>query len=472
MQAKAKPVIFEKTVIPIIPYNVKGRYRNIKNLILIFAYAMYFSIPWLTWHGALRTGQPILIDLNTLRMNLFDLVIFPHDLIILVGILILAVMLLFMMASLYGRLFCGFFCFQTLWTDAFRFIERMIQGEAQARLRLRKQPWGLKKIAKLGSTHMLWLLLSFATALTFPLYFLEAPVLFAKVFNGSAPAAAYITIITLTLSTYVAAGLAREQICLVACPYGRFQTAMQDQNTKTIVYDQNRGERALGRIAPGSALKSASVRAEKGYGDCIDCKYCLNVCPTGVDIRKGFQIDCISCGLCIDACNTIMDSMHLPRGLIRFGQSQSQNKEQEKRHFNKNVLGYSVVMASMLAFVIYTANTRTAFDVSVQHYRQPMFTQMSNGDIKNRYFVRITNKTTDAGQYSLHLQGVPEDALSGTTQYLVPAGKTYTQTFNVVLPEKSARNTEKLKLILRQEGHPDRVKTFDITYYSGLSVKS
>lgn len=467
MQAtEAKQPLFAKKVIPITPYSVKGRYRNIKSLILIVAYTVYFSLPWLSWHGEQRIGQPLLIDLATLRVNFFDLVIFPHDLILLVGVLILGVVLLFMAASLYGRMFCGFFCFQTLWTDAFRFIERLVQGEAQARLRLRKQPWTAEKIAKLGTTHALWLLLSFATALTFALYFLEAPVLFAKIFNGTAPAAAYIAVVTLTATTYVAAGLAREQICLVACPYGKFQTAMQDPGTLTVAYDQSRGERALGRAAPRAELKQAAVRAERGVGDCIDCNYCVNVCPTGVDIRKGFQIDCISCGLCVDACDTIMDSVNLPRGLIRFDRAQPATSN--RRHFNAKTAGYSAVLAGMLGFVIYMANNLTPFDATVQHHAQPLVTRLSNGDLRNRYIVRITNKTTAKAQYILRVEGLPEESLSGSTRLVVPAGKTYTQTFNVVLPEKTAQVTEKFKLILTQQGHPQGRKSFNLSYYAGI----
>ncbi len=459
-----------RKVIPIVPYGVKGHYRNIKSLLLIIAYTVYFSMPWVTWNGAQRVGQPILIDLKTLRVNLFDLVIFPHDMPIFVGILILGVLMLFISASLYGRMFCGFFCFQTLWTDAFRWIERLVQGEAPARLRLSKQPWTLGKIVKVSTTHLLWLLLAFATALTFALYFLEAPVLVARIFDGTAPIAAYTTVVVLTATTYVAAGWAREKVCLVACPYGKFQTVMQDSHTLTVNYAHDRGERTQGRAAPSAELKIAAVRAEKGFGDCIDCNYCVNVCPTGVDIRKGFQIDCISCGLCVDACDTIMDSIHLPRGLIRFNRGSTKNTR--PLWLNPKAVGYSAALAIMLAFVIHMANARTPFDATVQHYAQPLVIRMANGDLQNRYILRITNKTTEKAHYILHVKGLPEEALSGSTQLLVPAGKTYTQTFNVVLPEETAANTEKFKLILMQAGRQGGEKTFDITYFSGLLRKS
>lgn len=459
-----------RKVIPIVPYGVKGRYRTIKSTILAVAYLVYFSLPWLTWHGKQRMGPPILIDVSSLRVNLFDLVIYSNDLIIVVGLLVMAVALLFIAASLYGRMFCGFFCFQTLWTDAFRFIERLVQGEAQARQRLRKQPWSAEKMAKISITHGLWLLLSFATALTFTLYFMPASVLFSGMIDGTLPIAAYNTMAVLTATTYVAAGLAREQVCLVACPYGKFQTAMQDARTITVIYDQERGERTLGRASPRPQLKPPALRAEQGVGDCVDCNYCVNVCPTGVDIRKGLQIDCIACGLCVDACNTIMDSLHLPRSLIRFDREQTSAPSQPR--VNARALSYLAVMAGMLGFVTYTAYTVTPFDATVQHHAQPLVTRLSNGDLKNRYILRITNKTTAKAQFILRVDGLPANSLSGATQPNIPAGKTYTQIFNIILPEETAMNTAKFKLTLMQKGNPDGIKSFDLPYFSGSLKRS
>lgn len=453
-----------KKVIPIQPYSVKGRYRSLKTLVLVIAYGVFFTLPWLTWHGEGRVGQPLLIDLATLRVNFLDLVIFPHDLILLVGFLIVAVATLFMTATLYGRLFCGFFCIQTVWTDAFRIIERVVQGEAQARLRLRKQPLNAEKALKIVITHLLWLLLAFSSAVTFTLYFLEAPVLFTNIFHGVAPSAAYIAIAAITSTTYIAAGFAREDICRVACPYGKFQTAMQDANTLTVIYDEQRGERTRGRASPSKELSEPGSREKQGVGDCISCNYCVNVCPTGVDIRKGFQLDCISCGLCVDACNTIMDSVQLPKGLIRFS---SGAKDRSRRSINPKAWGYAAVIAGVMSFVVYTAISLDPFDASIQHHAQPLVTRMSNGDLRNRYIVRITNKTNKKADYLLQVQGVPQMAVGGNTILQVPAGKTYSQTFSIVLPEKAAQATPKFKVILQQQGTKPASKEFNVTYFSG-----
>lgn len=458
----------KRKIIPIVPYAVKGRYRSFKSLILMGAYTLFFSMPWVVWNGDNRVGQPILFDLATLRVNVFDLIIFPQNLIILVGILIIAVAVLFLTASLYGRVFCGFFCFQTLWTDAFRFIERAIQGEAQARIKLRKQEWNLNKLAKLGATHLVWLVLSFATALTFTLYFWEAPVLFHTIFSGNAPGAAYVSVTVITLTTYVAAGIAREQVCLVACPYGKFQTALQDKHTLAVTYDYKRGERDLGRTTPRSDIKIPGSREKSGYGDCISCNYCVNVCPTGVDIRKGFQIDCISCGLCVDACDTIMESMQLPIGLIDF--KKEQTRDQSKSKISIITMGYGSLIAIMLGFVVYLASHQEPFVVTAQHHSQPLVTRLSNGDLRNRYIVRITNTTTETQQYAFQLSGLPEGAVTGSTQLSVPAGKIYNQVFNVALSADDAKNTKTFKLHVIQEGQGQSggMRIFDLNFYSEM----
>lgn len=461
-----------KKVIPIVPYSVTGRYRTSKTFILTLAYLVYFLLPWLRWHGDARSGQAILFDLANARFYLFDLVLFPHDLIILTGVMVFAATLLFAAATLYGRIFCGFFCFQTLWTDAFRFIEKFIQGEAQARIRLHKQPWNLEKLCKLGATHALWLLLSFATALTFTLYFSDAHGLIASLFSGQATIAAYTTIVVLTGTTYVAAGLAREQICLVACPYGKFQSVMQDAATLTVVYDAQRGERSRGRIAPSKALKHAGTRQSQGYGDCIDCGYCVNVCPTGVDIRKGFQIDCISCGLCVDACNNIMDSVDLARGLIRFDQMPQQGREAAAMTGSTwpglKKAGYVSLLALSAGFVVYSASTLAPFNAVVQQQAQPLVIRLANGELKSRYTVRITNKSPQRETYIISARGLPAHALNGNRQFAIPAGKTYSNSFNVQLNASAAKRIRHFTIIIVPKNNPAAQKAFPLSYFSTI----
>jgi cytochrome c oxidase accessory protein FixG len=460
-----------RKIIPIVPYSVKGKYRNIKSLILSIAYAVYFLLPWLTWHGDARTGQAVLFDIAHSRFYFFDLVIFPQDLMIFMAIMVLAAALLFISATLYGRIFCGFFCFQTIWTDAFRLIETWIQGEAQARIRLRKQPWSLEKLYKLGATHVLWLALAFATAITFTLYFADARTLIAQIFSGDAAMAAYTAIAAITATTYVAAGFAREDICRVACPYGKFQSVMQDPATKTVVYDTARGERTLGRIAPSKTLKDASVRQEKGFGDCIDCGYCVNVCPTGVDIRKGFQIDCISCGLCIDACDNIMKSINLPTGLIRFDQMLQKPQTMSD---SINLLtklkkgGYLSLLLVCVGFILYQLNNLEPFTATIQQQAQPLVIRLSNGDLKSRYIVRLTNKSSDTEKYSVVAKGLPSTAITGVRDFGVPSGKTYTYSLNLILGEEVAKHTTNFTMIIIPDKRPESKKEYQLSYISTL----
>lgn len=453
-----------RKVIPIVPYSVKGSYRNMKTLILVLAYIVFFSLPWITWHGTDRVGQVFLFDLANSRFYFFDLVIFPQDLMIFISIMVFAAIGLFISAAMYGRIFCGFFCFQTIWTDAFRMIEKFIQGEAQARIRLRDRAWDLEKIYKLGATYSLWFILAFATAVTFTLYFADARVLFDQIFRGLAPTAAYMTITVLTATTFVAAGIAKEDICRVACPYGKFQSVMQDPTTRTVVYDTNRGERELGRQAPTKTLKDATLRKEQGVGDCIDCSYCVNVCPTGVDIRKGFQIDCISCGLCIDACNHIMHSIKLPTGLIRFDQMMQPKSNEGNSWSRLKRVGYMCVLAISLGFFLYQINTLKPFSAIIQQQAQPLVTRMSNGDLKSRYVVRLTNKTAHTEHYLIQLEGVDLVSAHQVHSLEVPSGKTYSYSVDLILKETIAEQLKNFSISISSRNDPDNKQSFQQHY--------
>ena len=458
-----------RKVIPIIPYSVKGRYRNRKTAIALLAFAVFFSLPWLTWHGNARSGQPLLFDIAHSRFDFFDIVLFPQDLMVFVVAMVFAATFLFMSAALYGRIFCGFFCFQTVWTDAFRAIERLVQGEAQARIRLRKQPWAVEKIIRLALTHALWLAFAFATALTFTLYFAEARTLAGQLIDGQAPLAAYACIIVLTATTYVAAGLAREDICRVACPYGKFQSVMQDLMTRTVVYDEARGERSLGRIASSKGLKELADRATQGYGDCVDCGYCVNVCPTGVDIRKGFQIDCISCGLCIDACDNIMQALKQPPGLIQFRQMPQQTQAVDgalpgqgfKRY------GYLTILVICLGLLAYQLNHLEPYSATIQQQAQPLATRLANGDLRSRYVVRLSNKHSERECYRVTVEGMPART-AGAACFEVPAGKTYTYVLNVVLAEEQARRTRHITVSVTPASQPAARCEYRLGYVSVL----
>lgn len=467
MQAASQPrSTLPRKVIPIVPYSVKGRYRNIKSVILNIAFGVYFLLPWLPWKN--EVGQALLFDIANSRFHIFNLVLYPQDLMVLVGLMVIAASLLFISAAMFGRIFCGFFCFQTLWTDAFRFVETWVQGEAQARKRLQQSPWNTRKITLIGSTHVLWLLLAFATAVTFTLYFADAGILLKQIFSGSAAIAAYMAIAVLTATTYVAAGFAREDVCFVACPYGKFQGVMQDSSTVTVIYDQVRGEGRHGRQAPTAKLKTAESRQAAGFGDCIDCNYCVNVCPTGVDIRKGFQIGCISCGLCVDACDNIMDSLKLPRGLIRFDQDKNlQEVDTRTQRWSKlKSLGYLSVLLISCMFTWQTMTSLAPFSIILQQQRQPLVTQLSDGSLRNRYELRITNKSGHAETYLIATHGLPEDSFKGRQEITVPAGKSYASDFSISLAPAQAVNISSFQVSVTPQSQADASVNITARYFS------
>lgn len=391
--------------IPIYPRAVKGRFRTIKYGVLALAYGVYFLLPWLRWTRESGPDQAVLFDLVGRRFYLFDLVVYAQDIFWLAGLLIIFALLLFFVTGLAGRVFCGYFCFQTLWTDVYILIERLVQGERNARIKLAKAPWNANKIIRLGGTHLLWLLVAFLTGLSFTLYWGNAPDLFLQMLHGEAAFAAYATTLFLTATTYVMAGLAREQVCTYMCPYARFQGVMFDKDTLIVAYDEQRGERESGRHKPSKGNMDREERIANKVGDCIDCGYCVQVCPVGIDIRNGLQYQCISCALCIDACDTIMDSIGYPRGLIRYTSEKALQGERTN-HFNLKNLGYAIVLLATITSLIWGILTRSEVEINVMQFRQPLYVMLSDGHIQNRYEIKINNKTSTAVLYEVDIQGL------------------------------------------------------------------
>ena len=378
--------------IPIHPRSVKGYFRTLKNIILVVAYLVYFLLPWVPWERATGPNQAVLWDLVGRKFYLFGLVIHPKEIFWLAGILMIAALLLFFVTGIAGRIFCGYFCFQTLWTDIFVGIERLVQGERPARIRLDKQPWNTEKIRKKSLTHILWLLFAFITGLTFTLYWGYAPELFKAFFTGSAAAPMYITTLIITATTYTMAGFAREQTCTHMCPYSRFQSAMFDRDTKLVAYDQKRGEGEQGRSKVTREFKTREERQAAGIGDCIDCGYCVQVCPTGIDIRNGLQVSCIHCALCIDACNNIMDKMEWPRGLIRYS-SEHEEAGKKARILKPKNFGYGIALLLSLVVLIWSVEHKAELDTAITQIRQPLYVRLSDGSIQNSYEIKLTNYT-------------------------------------------------------------------------------
>ena len=383
--------LYEKRV-SIYPRSVQGRFRTIKWGILALAYGVYFLLPWLRWERNVGPDQAVLFDIGARKFYLFDLVVHAQDLFWLAGLLMIAALLLFFVTGIAGRVFCGYFCFQTLWTDLFMLIERLVQGDRVARIRLDKSPLSLNKVSRKGLTHLLWFMSAFWTGLTFTLYWENAPQLLIDWFSGTAPFAAYATTLFLTATTYVMAGLAREQVCTYMCPYARFQSVMFDADTRIVAYDVGRGEGANGRHKVTRDLKRQEQRQQAGAGDCIDCGYCVQVCPTGIDIRNGLQVQCISCALCIDACDTIMKSLGWGESLIGYT-SEKQAAGQPSRIWKPKTVGYGLVLLAAIASLGWSVSHQAPLEMSVVQVRQPLFVRLSDGREQNSYELHLENKT-------------------------------------------------------------------------------
>ncbi len=404
MNEQANADLYAKRI-PIYPRSVKGRFRNIKSGVLALAYGVYFLLPWLRWERPVGPDQAVLWDLAGRRFYLFDLIVHPQDIFWLTGFLMIAALLLFFVTGLGGRVFCGYFCFQTLWTDVYIMIERLVQGERPARIRLAKQPWNVEKLRKLGTTQLLWVLVAFLTGFSFTMYWGNAPELALAMFTGLAPFAAYGTTFFLMTTTYVMAGLAREQVCTYMCPYARFQSAMFDRDTLIVSYDPARGEGESGRHKMAKGFKTRDERQAQGAGDCIDCGYCVQVCPTGIDIRNGLQIQCIHCALCIDACDSIMDNLGWPRGLIRYTSDNAMEGKKTRIVKPKNI-GYGLALIIAIGMLVWGIATQAPMDVAVRQVRQPMYVVLSDGRIQNSYEIKVNNKTTQALVLRVDVQGL------------------------------------------------------------------
>ncbi len=392
----------------IYPQSVSGTFRRIKWAALIVGMAIYYLLPFVRWHrGAFAPSQAVLIDLPGRRFYFFFIEIWPQEVYYLTGLLILAAMVLFLMNALAGRVWCGYLCPQTVWTDLFSVIERWTEGDRREYLQRQRKKWTLETYARKTVKHFLWLMVAWWTGGAWVLYFADAPTLVKDLAFGTAPFVAYLWIGILTFTTYTLAGHMREQVCMYMCPWPRIQAALTDEYALNVTYRYDRGE-------PRCSLKKADQLRAQGQpaGDCVDCLQCVNVCPGGVDIRDGSSLGCIQCGLCIDACNAIMAKLGRPGGLIAYDTDINIKRRMEgKEPFFKLVRLRTVLYSSIIVvaggLMLYTLATRESEGISVIHDRNPMFTRLSDGSVRNGYTIRIVNKQLKKREFAIGFNGLP-----------------------------------------------------------------
>ncbi|TYB82104.1 cytochrome c oxidase accessory protein CcoG [Maritimibacter fusiformis] len=392
---------------PVFPKQVKGLFRSLKWWIMGITLGIYYLTPWIRWdRGPNLPDQAVLVDLANRRFFFFWIEIWPHEFYFIAGLLIMAGLGLFLFTSALGRVWCGYACPQTVWTDLFVIVERWIEGDRNARVRLWKAKWDARKVRLRLTKWAIWLLIALATGGAWVFYFTDAPSLLADLVRFQAHPIAYTTIAILTFTTFFFGGFAREQICIYACPWPRIQAAMMDEDTITIGYREWRGEpRGKHRKGPD---------ADK-LGDCIDCMACVNVCPMGIDIRDGQQMACITCGLCIDACNEMMDKVGKPRGLIDYMALKDEASEragQTVTHVSKHILRprtilYTVLWAAVGVGLTVALFVRPDMQVTLHPVRNPTYVTLSDGAIRNTYEVGVRNMHGDERAFTFSL---PEDS--------------------------------------------------------------
>ena len=458
---------------PIFPKRVSGSFRNLKWVLMAFTLGIYYITPWLRWdRGPNLHDQAVLIDLSSRRFFFFWIEIWPHEFYFVAGLLIMAGLGLFLFTSALGRVWCGYACPQTVWTDLFILVERWIEGDRNARLRLHRQTkWDLRKIRLRITKWVAWFLIGMATGGAWVFYFTDAPSLFAELMAFSAHPIAYLTIAVLTLTTFVFGGFMREQICIYACPWPRIQAAMMDEYTLTVGYRKWRGE------PRGKHIKAET---SEPLGDCIDCMACVNVCPMGIDIRDGQQLACITCALCIDACDDVMTKIGKPRGLIDYMALSDEAREKSGHSprpiwshiFRLRTMVYTGLWSAIGFLLVVALFIRQDIDVTVAPIRNPTFVTLSDGTIRNTYEVRLRNKNQQDRLFNVSVRGDVAYYLqlegSKFQSITVPADSTLIQRVYVMAPVGSLpanSDVSDVRIWVEDLGNGDRA--FKDTVFNG-----
>lgn len=438
------------------PQLAKGRFRRLKNYLNFIFLSIYCLSSLIRFErGEGINNQAIMIDIPNSKVYFFFIEIWPQEVYYLASILIIMAVALFFITSLFGRIWCGYACFQTVWSDIFIAIERFFQGDRNQRIILDRKN-NFTKYWRKTLTHLTWIILGLLTGLVFCSYFTDSIKLWQNVFSFSLSSTILLWSLGIGFMTYLMAGFAREHVCTYMCPYARFQSAMFDNNTLVISYDQKRGE---------PRAKYHANESFENRGHCIDCKQCVVVCPTGIDIRNGLQMECIACGLCIDACDEIMDKVGLPKGLIRYDTLNHLINPVANKKFKLMQLRtfyYLTILVVISSLTLYSLSTKSVVDLSVSQERNPLFVKLSNGSIRNAYYLKITNKThstknfnikvINSAQADLKIANNLENSLS------VKAESSFVFKFFITLPvDDSSDSDQKIIELEVDDGQQKRV---------------
>ncbi len=409
VNAKQSRSLYQKRQ-QIYPKLVHGRFRTVKWIVMAVTLAIYYLTPWIRWdRGAGGPDQAVLLDLPNRRFYFFFIEIWPQEVYYLTGLLILAAISLFLVTSIAGRVWCGYACPQTVWTDLFIMVERLVEGDRAERIRLAKQRWTGGKILRKAAKHVIWLLIAMATGGAWVFYFADAPTLASDLISFQAPTVAYVFIGLLTFTTYWLGGHMREQVCTYMCPWPRIQGAMLDEESLVVTYRDFRGE-------PRGPMKKTTADG-RPHGDCIDCNQCVAACPMGIDIRDGQQLECITCALCIDACDDVMKRIGKPKGLIAYdtiGNLERRRVGQpgKLRLVRPRTVLYLGVLLLVGGIMSFAFATRSDLELNLLRDRNPLYVTLSDGSIRNGYTLKILNKANAERHFALSVEGLPNAVLT------------------------------------------------------------
>jgi cytochrome c oxidase accessory protein FixG len=435
------------------PREVRGRFARLRTLSVWVLLGIFYLLPWLQWGGR----QAVLFDLPARKFFILGLVFWPQDFIFLTWLLIIAALCLFFFTAVGGRLWCGYACPQTVWTETFLWMERLTEGNRAARLKLDRGPWNARKMVRKGAKQVLWVGFALWTGFTFVGFFTPIRTLAHELAAFAPGPWETFWILFYGFATYGNAGYLREQVCKYMCPYARFQSAMFDRDTLVITYDKERGE-------PRGARKRGTDARAQGRGDCIDCTMCVQVCPTGIDIRKGLQIECIACAACIDVCDDVMDKMGSPRGLIRYSTQHALDHE-PTRLLRPRVMIYAALLGALVAGFVIAVSLRSPVSLDVIRDRNSLYRLTDDGHVDNVYTVRILNKSEHERTFILEARGAsPLALLPAQREYTVPSGAVYSVPLRVRRATYEPLGAETIRLSVRDRDDSGIQSTTDARF--------
>lgn len=388
----------------------------------------YFLLPWLQIDGR----QALLFDMPARKFYIFWFTFWPQDFPLLAWLMIIAAFGLFAVTNFAGRVWCGYTCPQTVWTAIYMWAEQVTEGSRNQRIKLDKQGLSLQKLVKKSAKHCMWFGFAFFTGFTFIAYFTPATTMVVEFFTATDALWVYAWVLFFTIATYLNAGYLREQVCMYMCPYARFQAAMFDKDTLVVSYDEARGE------PRGSRKRDTEHKSLESKGDCIDCELCVQVCPTGIDIRDGLQYQCITCALCIDACDSVMDKMNYPRGLVRYT-TQTNLSGGKTKLIRPKLVGYGFIMLVMTGLFLFTLATRDPLRLDVIRDRADLYDRAADGSIENVYQLRVLNMAEEPREFSLAVVGLEEFSWIGPEQITIAAGESGTFPVRLHVPAESIK---------------------------------